>query len=275
MRSGTRNPRVMTRESLEDFLDHLDEKGSSLDSLDTYRRKLNALYDFLGEDRRLGRNTLPRWRESLLEQGYAEFTVNAFIYVANSYLNYVGLRDYQLVGLSRPTAHPVEDMTRAEYLRLLSTARLMENEQVYLLVKTFALTGISVQDLPKVTVEAVSEGAVPLERGGLKIPAVLQDELLGFAKREGIAKGPIFVTKRERKPLGRTVVTMYIRQLCKQAQVPEEKGSPRQLRRLYQNTRREIEDNVSVLIQKEQERLLEAEQRFIGWTREEENKRLG
>lgn len=83
------------------------------------------------------------------------------------------------------------------------------------------------------------------------------------------------MTKRERKPLGRTVVTMYIRQLCKQAQVPEEKGSPRQLRRLYQNTCKEIEDNVSVLIQREQDRLLEAEQKFIGWEPRKEIQKLG
>lgn len=268
-KAGTTTPRIMTLGDIEEFLDYLDEKGSPMDSLDTYRRKLTALYNFLGEEKRLGRNTLSKWRESLLKQGYAEPTTNAFIYVANSYLNYVGLRDYQLVGLPRPEARSVEDMTRAEYLRLLSTARLLENEQVYLMVKTFALTGISVQDLPKVTVEATLKGVV--SRGGkeLRLPKCLQEELLSFARREGLFQGPVFVTKRERKPLGRTVVTMYIRQLCKQAQVPEKKGSPRQLRRLYQNTRKGIEDNISVLIQKEQERLLEAEQKFIGWAQDE------
>lgn len=159
-KTGTFDPRVMTEITIEEFLDHLDKKGSPMDSLDTYRRKLTALYDFLGEKKRLSWDTLPRWRESLLRQGYAEPTANAFIYVANSYLNYVGLREYQFVGLPRPEARLVEDMTRAEYLRLLSTARLLENEQVYLMVKTFALTGISVQDLPKVTVEAIGEGMI-------------------------------------------------------------------------------------------------------------------
>lgn len=274
-KTGTSNPRVMTLADIEEFIDYLDEKGSPMDSLDTYRRKLTALYDFLGEDRRLSRDTLPKWRESLLEQGYAESTANAFIYVANSYLNFMGLRECQMTGLPRPEAHPAEDMTRAEYLRLLSTARVLENEQVYLMVKTFALTGLSVQDLPKVTVEALGKGTISLAGKDLRLPECLLEELSGFAKREGLRQGPVFVTKRERKPLGRTVVTMYIRQLCRQAQVPEEKGSPRQLRRLYQNTRKEIEDNVSVLIQREQDRLLEAEQTFIGWEPRKEIQKLG
>ncbi len=268
-KTGTASPRVMTMDAIEAFLDYLDQKGSPMNSLDTYRRKLTALYEFLGTGKRLGRNTLPAWRESLLRQGYAELTANAFIYVANSYLNFVGLREYQLVGLPRPEAHPVEDMTRAEYLRLLSTARLLQDQQVYLLVKTFALTGIAVQDLPKVTVEAVREGAVPLEGRKLHLPECLRDELLSFAQQEGLHRGAVFVTKRERKPLGRTVVTMYIRRLCREARVPEEKGSPRQLRRLYQNTRREIEDNVSILIQREQERIMDREQQFIGWGQDE------
>ncbi len=264
-KAGLPDPRVMTLGSIEEFLDQLDQQGRPVDSLDTYRRKLIALYNFLGERNRLGRDTLARWRNDLLAQGYANSTVNTFIYVANSYLNHVGLREYQLVRLPHSEPRPVEDLTRAEYLRLLSTARVLENEQVYLLVKTFALTGIAVQDLPRVTVEAVLKGEVPLEEGPLRLPVCLQEELLDFAQRSGLQLGPVFVTKRERKPLGRTVVTAYIRQLCREARVPEEKGSPRQLRRLYQNTRKEIEDNVNLLIQREQERILAREQQFIGW----------
>ncbi len=86
-RARKSDPRVMTQVAIDEFLDYLDDKGSPMDSLDTYRRKLTALYDFLGAEKRLSRDTLPKWRVSLLQQGYAEPTANAFIYVANSYLN--------------------------------------------------------------------------------------------------------------------------------------------------------------------------------------------
>ncbi len=269
MRTKKSSLRTLTPEGIEEFLDHLDEKGCAWGSLEHYRSRLNMLLDFLPEDKRLGRDTLPKWRKSLIEQGYSVHTVNSCIYIANSYLNFAGLREYQMTGLRRPESAPAEEMSRSEYLRLLSTARLLGKESVYLLVKLFASTGLSVQDLPRVTVEAAQAGRVELEEDTLRLPECLREELLSFAQREGRVHGPIFVTQREAHPLGRTVVTGSIRQLCAEAQVPVEKGSPRYLRRLYQATRREIESNVSVLIQKEQERLLETEQKFIGWEKSE------
>ena len=46
------------------------------------------------------------------------------------------------------------ELTRTEYLRLLQTARALGRERVYLLVKLFGTTGLTVQELEKVTVEA-------------------------------------------------------------------------------------------------------------------------
>ena len=47
--------------------------------------------------------------------------------------------------------------------------------------------------------------------------------------------------------------------------MPEEKGNPRCLKRLYQSTRAGIEDNISLLVEQAHSRLLEQEQLEIGW----------
>ena len=58
---------------------------------------------------------------------------------------------------------PLEDagvqpeLTRKEYLRLLSAAKAANRECAYMLVKLFATTGIAVRELPRVTVEAVKQ----------------------------------------------------------------------------------------------------------------------
>ena len=93
----------------------------------------------------------------------------------------------------------------------------------------------------------------------------LRDELLSFANREGRLAGPLFVTK-EGKALDRTYVCTIVRQLCRAAQVSEEKGNPRCLRRLYQNTLATIEANVALLVEQAHNRLLEKEQFEIGWS---------
>ena len=47
--------------------------------------------------------------------------------------------------------------------------------------------------------------------------------------------------------------------------MPTEKASPKCLRQMYQRTRKEIEDNVSRLIEREYDWLLENEQAKVGW----------
>lgn len=57
-----------------------------------------------------------------------------------------------------------------------------------------------------------------------------------------------------------TYAAQSIRRLCPAAQVPEEKGSPRCLRKMYQATREGIKFNVALLVVRAQDRLLEEEQ---------------
>ena len=99
---------------------------------------------------------------------------------------------------------------------------------------------------------------------GLKFPECLRRELLDYARRRGISSGPIFVTRTGR-PCGRAGVSVSIRRLCRDAQVPPEKGNPRCLRKLYYTTRAEIEATVAQLVEQTHERLLEAEQAAVGW----------
>ena len=80
----------------------------------------------------------------------------------------------------------------------------------------------------------------------------------------GRETGSIFVTKAG-KPLSHTNVADGIRGLCHDAQVPEEKGNPRCLRRMYQETQKGILQNISALIDQAYEKLLETEQLAIGW----------
>ena len=98
----------------------------------------------------------------------------------------------------------------------------------------------------------------------IRFPGCLCRELLDYAQSRGIRTGPVFLT-RNGKPIDRTNVTVSIRRLCRAAQLPEEKGSPRCLRKLYQATREGIERNVTLLVERAQDRLMEEEQLQIGW----------
>lgn len=258
---------VLSPERIEEFLGTLETKGSVEGTVKRYRYNLNLLYTDLLPGKEIRCGTLAQWRESLLERGYAASTVNVSISAANSFLAYWGRRELQLMERLEPQTEIQPEMSRSEYLRLLSTAKALGKRQLYLLIKLFAATGLPVQELPKVTVETAA-GSLVIAPGGerqmLHIPECLRQELLDFAKAAGRTTGPLFVT-RAGTPLGRTNVSNAIRRLCAEAQVPEEKGNPRCLRRLYQSTRSGIEANISLLVEQAHERLIETEQLTIGW----------
>ena len=257
----------LTPGDLEAYLDSLSQQGRGRDTLATYRRNVHALYDGLPEDKTVRPGTLDRWREALLEGGYSPRTVNVRISVANSLMAFLGRRDLQSVGaLEVDDVQP--ELTRTEYLRLLTTARALDKERLYLLVKLFGCTGIPLQELPRVTVEALTEGRVIVRSNGvvqlLHLPDFLRKELLAYARREGTASGPVFHTKVG-KPLGRTAVTDSIKQLCRDARVPEEKANPRCLKRLWQSTQDGIRTQIDLLVEQACDRLMEAEQLTVGW----------
>ena len=183
-------------------------------------------------------------------------------------MDYVHARELQLPDTLKASRRPQPELIRKEYLRLLATARALGKERVYLLVKVLGKTDLPVHELEHLTVEATQTGMLSIGSGGsrevIRLPASICRELLGYAERKNIRSGPIFRT-REGMPMSRNNVTMGILQLCVAAGMPEEKGSPRCLRKLYQSTRASIERSISLLIDQAQERFLEEEQLTVGW----------
>lgn len=256
-------------EMIEEYLAVLQAKGRVKGTLEWYRRCLQRLYEELPEqDKCIYRDTLRNWREKLVREEYAPTTINQFMVVSNGYLDYMGRREYQAVEKLTLPENLQPELSRAEYLRLLQTARALGRERVYLIVKVFANTGLPLQELPKVTLEAVQEGRINIIYNHMKqiirIPDCVRKELLAYARRKGILYGPIFLT-RDGECMNRANVSTGIKQLCIAAKVPEEKGNPRCLRKLYLSTRESIERNIALLVEQTQERMLEQEQLTIGW----------
>ena len=259
---------TVTWEEVCRYLDSLAARGRRRETIQVYRPKLEAFYHFLPEDKRVAADTLELWRAALLREGYSPGTANTHVSAANGLLAYLGRRDLQLIGQLDTEEEIQPELSRTEYLRLLATARNLGRERTYLMVKVFALTGIRVSELNRVTVRAVEEGRVLTACDGraqyVLIPACLRKELTVYLRRVGITAGPVFVT-RSGRPMRRTQVSGEIRTLCRDAWVDGDKSNPRCLRRLYQVTQERIRDSVQILAEQAHERMLEEEQLTVGW----------
>ena len=161
---------AITPETVEQFLLRQRQKMLAEDTMSRYALGLQKLQEYIAPTGLLEAETLRNWQRDLQESGYSTGTVNLNISIANHLLEFLRRGDLKIDPL--PTdAQPSPEITRAEYLRLLQTARIEGNKRAYLLIKLFGTVPLSVNDLGVVTVEAVQTGHLQVSIG--KTPEIL------------------------------------------------------------------------------------------------------
>lgn len=262
------NDEILQGYPISAFLDTASSRGWKPETRHRYGVCLTELQAYLAKHGPPGAPALLGWRRQL-EQRYSRSCVNAYLTAANHYFRWCGRQDL----IQQPSRAPQQEeatpaITRAEYLRLLRTARTQGHHRLYLLIKLFALTGVPLQCLDQVTVELIQKGHGTLQHRGNRMefycPPALQRELLEYMALNGIYRGPVFIT-RSGKLLERPSIFRSLKELCQIAGVPEEKGNPRALRNLYKETQQEIEKRLALLKQQMIDQTMELEQDAIGW----------
>ena len=259
---------VLTRSDIDLYLQDVASRGCKQGTLENYRRSLLNFFDWLPEGKQVSREKVYEYQEYLIGK-YTSRTVNMKMTAINGILGFLDLREYQsTVKASVDDTAIQPELSRNEYLRMLSAAKAIGDERLYLIIKLFGTTGIAVQEFDKVTVEAVRSGTIVTfpnrNRLALRIPACVQSELLEYAKEKGVKSGSIFLT-REGRPLGRTTLSNMVPHIARYAKVEENKCTPRCLQKLYAETWDTIKSNVNVMLQMTYDKLLEQEQVIYGW----------
>ena len=262
-----RDAAILPGYALEDFLTLPEHTGWSADTRDSYRRALQEVYAYLQSAGPPGRDTLAAWQRHLQGQGYRPRSINTRISAANNYFRWCGRYDLAMRH-STPNEPETPQLTRAEYLRLLCTARRKGEHRLYLLTKLFATTGLPLQCLPQVTVALVQAGHGTVRCRGSDLPFTLapafRQELLDYCRQQCLAAGPVFVSSRGRT-INRSNLCRSMQELCRDAGVDEAKGNPRALRSLYQATQADIQARMDLLLRQAYDQLLQTEQTTAGW----------
>lgn len=257
----------ITPETVEHFLLRQRQKLLTEDTLSRYALGLQKLQAYLAPSGIIELGTLESWQRDLQKFGYSTATVNTDISIANNLLEFLRRGDLKAEPLPADTQQSPE-ITRAEYLRLLQTARLVENERAYLLIKLFGTVPLSANDLSAVTVEAVQTGYLQVTCGKtlelLYVPAALAEELLTYAQSHSISDGAIF-RSRVGTLYSRSRATLEMQKIAQAARISPEKATPRALKKLCRKTLDEIDEKLRVLALQNYEALLGNEQQIIGW----------
>lgn len=220
----------------------------------TIRQSLRDVELFLrNSSATLDSRRLQGWKEGLIEQGYAVSSINARIAAVNGLLCCLGLGEERLKPLRQQRklfCQQERQLSRTEYLRLVSAALRKGDRRLALVLQTICSTGIRVSELRYITVEALhSRRATVHNKGKIReilLPRQLCAELKGWAKVAHIRSGPVFVT-RNGLPLDRSNVWSQMKGLCAAAQVDPSKVFPHNLRHLFARTFYRMEKDLSRL----------------------------
>ena len=244
--------RILTSEAIDCFKKYLREEEKSENTIEKYLRDVRAFAAYLSGIE-VAKETVIAYKSRLLAENYAVRSINSILASVNSLFAFLGWTDCKVksIKLQRQVYCPEEkELTKAEYTRLVNTAKQKGNERLNLILQTICGTGIRVSELQYITVEAVkcSEAVVSLKGKTRSVFIVkeLQKKLLRYAAEQKIHSGCIFIT-RTGKPISRTNIWREMKGLCEQAGVNPQKVFPHNLRHLFARIFYGIEKDIAKL----------------------------
>lgn len=244
--------RILTEKIIGDFSCCLKSEEKSENTLEKYLRDVRAFAAYLG-GAAVTKETVIAYKNKLLSENYAVRSVNSMLASLNSLFAFLGWTDCRVksIKLQRQIYCSEErELTKAEYMRLVNTAKQKGNERLNLILQTICGTGIRVSELQYITVEAVKCGEAIVSLKGktrtIFIVRELQKKLLRYAAEQGISSGTIFITRTGR-PMSRTNIWREMKGLCEQAGVNPQKVFPHNLRHLFARVFYGIEKDIAKL----------------------------
>ena len=244
--------KVISKETIERFYQHLLNEEKSANTVEKYIRDVKAFMRYAGSEE-ITKELVIAYKQKLLEGSYAVRSINSILASVNSLLSFLEWHDCKVKSLKLQReiyCSEEKELTRAEYLRLVNTAKEKKNERLSLILQTICGTGIRVSELQFITIEAVKRGFATVNCKGktrtVFIVSGLQKKLIKYAQRHRIYTGIIFVTKTG-NPISRTNIWREMKQLCRDANVNPSKVFPHNLRHLFARTFYSIEKDIAKL----------------------------
>ena len=244
--------RILSDKQIAAFAVYLKSEEKSENTIEKYIRDVRAFATYVG-NAQITKETVITYKSNLLSESYATRSINSMLASINSLFSFLGWTDLKVksIKLQRQIYCPEEkELTKAEYMRLINTAKQKGNERLNLLIQTICGTGIRVSELQYITVESVRCGEAVVSLKGktrsVFIVRDLQKKLLRYAAEQRITSGAIFIT-RNGKPMSRTNIWREMKSLCVQAGVNPQKVFPHNLRHLFARTFYGIEKDIAKL----------------------------
>ena len=242
----------LTNDIIISFKEYLIDNDKSVYTIDKYIRDVMKFKEYAC-DCEIVKETAGEYKNYLVRGGYSVRSINSMLSSVNALFEFLDRHDLKVktIKMQRSVYCPEDkELTRTEYQRLCTAAKMKKNNRLELIIETVCSTGIRIGELKYITVESAKMGeAVVTLKGKTRfvfIPKELKRKLLRYASEQKIKSGMIFIT-RTGKAVDRTNVWRDMKNLCKDAGVKPEKVFPHNLRHLFARTFYNIDKDIAKL----------------------------
>ncbi|HAM62094.1 MAG TPA: hypothetical protein DCP62_00040 [Erysipelotrichaceae bacterium] len=204
---------------LDEFLIELKYQEKSDRTLAKYRNNIKGFIEFIQHEKDISKDDVLSFKRKLTSGDYKPSTINSYIVAVNKFIRWCGEENLSVKKLKQQQKSSLEDVVSPnEYKRLLRFAKQLGYEDIYLIMKIIASSGIRISELDYFTVENVKKFYIHVRNKGKDRDIILiQDlarELRKYCRDRHIVTGRIFqfhqrtVRKRMKKVAGAARVNL-------------------------------------------------------------------
>lgn len=195
--------RTIDKNTIQSYQDHIYTQEKSQNTIDKYIRDIRTFTAWLQtqEQKDITKECVIRYKKHL-EAKYMPSSANSMLIALNGFFGYTGWHDCFITIFKTQPNHiyaQEKEMMRAEYEKLIATAKENGNLRLAMIIEIIGSTGMRISELASVTVEAVSTGKISISCKGkhreIYLVHKLKMKLLDYCKKKGIRSGAVFITK--------------------------------------------------------------------------------
>lgn len=255
---------------IDRYLSELESRGFSAGSIKSYRRTFVCLLEML-DGAELDESSGLKFHDWMLqEKKWRPQTVNSRMTTYNSFVAWLGYKNWQVDLVCQRSVTQNEELTLDEYYAMLQAAVKLSARLPYIIIRLMGSAGFRSQELLQLSYEDVVAGKATVLRHNnacereVLITGDLQKEVLAYCEENGITSGKIFMTKVGTEILGSSL-SEKIQRAGAAAGVSLKKCNGLTLVRFYEKRLNHIREQFEPNIQNKFREELRYEQKACGW----------
>ncbi len=246
--------KTIDENTIQSYQNHIYTQEKSQNTIDKYIRDIRTFTAWLEaqEQKDITKDCVIRYKKHL-EANYMPGSANSMLIALNGFFGYTGWHDCCVTIFKIQPNHiyaQEKEMTRAEYEKLIKTAKEQDNLRLAMIIETIGGTGIRVSELASITVDAVKTGKISISCKGkhreIYLIPKLKRKLLDYCKKKNIKSGVVFIT-RNGNPVDRSNIWTEMKKVAEKAGIALEKAFPHNLRHFFARTYYNMHKNISYL----------------------------